>query len=602
VRYIGPARILLKGESADKFIALARTQMGKMLNIMRGLNLSQHVMRRTYPIEGVHIETRVALPAVYNIGITVLGSSDEEVTVLDHGFIYVPGSFPEQYHIIAKNKNPNEEDGWTLLTADEGDYSNRFPVPSVYGNLAHWTGDNDLLTIDSDSIYSQGYKVAEKPVDCARLYAAWVRDEHIYAFTQCGVEYQILKRKLARGENVGGDRYDATNFPEGWTTWSSMPSADLPVAINLEKASLTEDARLFVTGLRDGDDWIDVELTAGDMSVARTTAAVVGKPVPRIFQTGSLTVVEDTSRFYRGTVIGGATAYPFSTNRFAAGNSVQEFQLQTTSEVDSFVEYDNGVSSVTVTFSEQVVVSMHATVGGGSPLLIGSQRRTGTINGSVPYTIPPEFEPGNPDFEARWDSWVNENTTTTYLNIVGGAAVEVYERWGIITVLEPASPSFTFTDDPAETLGRVKFSVIDVQSGGVLFSKAYPDTYNISFTSLAPGSSPESCLVTKDPESEQGDIYGILPGPDRVLSAESDYTSYQTADCEANAGSVDFSTDADIRLVSFARLPDGSASGIVFENDNFEGFLVNPEGDVATFSPESIAFGESSTSLGVYPL
>lgn len=84
MRYAGPMRLGIKGNEAlaKRHLGLARAQMGRMMALMKSLGVNQYVFRKTYPKEGVYIETYVAFPNVITARIVGVGVSEASVTIL----------------------------------------------------------------------------------------------------------------------------------------------------------------------------------------------------------------------------------------------------------------------------------------------------------------------------------------------------------------------------------------------------------------------------------------------------------------------------------------------------------------------------------------
>jgi len=158
-KYLGPLRLETKGDFSARYAGIARQQMGRMLNFMRGAGLKQYVWRKNYGY--VVIETLAVLPMVFSARVL---TDVKELTVgvpcnrlhgfVDNGIMYPSNGdppftgAPDYYPSVNSPRvaiNPYDQNNRTFC----------FPGYALYtrGNL--WNNDpfpGDWFYFDTDGV------------------------------------------------------------------------------------------------------------------------------------------------------------------------------------------------------------------------------------------------------------------------------------------------------------------------------------------------------------------------------------------------------------------------------------------------------------------
>lgn len=595
-KFIGPMRIELRGDTskARDFIGLGRQQMGRMLDSMNFIGLKNHVWRREYSAFDLNIETVAMLPLFYILRLYVKPVPDvpDVPVVLNHAFWYDVSGDTDTPKLLFKN----ETGAWIVLT-DVDDYAGRFQNPPEYGAKHYWANDTHVLTWSSNSVYSQGYELTQRPVESGIeiIEHAWLYQGQLHILTMQGHDASVFRRELVLGVDSGS---------EGWTLVGTPPGLGFG-AQNYNVTVAKDGGKIHLNGASTYT-YLTVSDTGVDPEVLDKPVSYTIETMPRILRAVNYQWTCDASYGYTFDAYATKSLTSWDDhvfecyhnrsatllNHFARYAAEGYFEIHDVKLPPGEGDGSGGTWTRTEVLTRRATVKRYT-----DNLEMVESSYFDVVRNLSAFLDEALWDslPGYPTFEDFWAA----GTTSTDTVTVSAVIVEYFREWGVYTLLFAAGGRRVFVNEPSNTpfVDDLVFEVRELHSNQLLFTQTFEDRtlqYTVSGVSTVEGTTlanPNWELRAQPPSSMAACT--VAPSTEGETGVET--VQEQTT--------VELVVDDPVSLRSIARIPGGSVSVIVERDLQRFGAVSNPTGDTAVLLPDEFAYAESVGGIvRQYPL
>ena len=575
MKFTGPVRFILSGPEALPYTSRSRLLLQQAKDRM---GPDQAYWIRLLP-NGVKI-TVSSIGGINQIWIDVPKDDDDEAFL--HGFLWKTLGTPERIEGTIKENNSwvglYPEDNWGLLPE---------PPVAAYSPTANLVGTDgtEVITFDTASVYSEGYKVLDFPTsDVGTVIKVWPKSDTIYALiteTSAGTFATIWKNweSGTYEANVGDGWYHPDTNPNGWKISSSNASiGDVPISVTTTDVTINrvnDQVRLnlpltgywYIISMDDSGTSVNTEpfvsqLDAVTFSISYSHVADTtysDKDVSVIAPNGSEVSILEKKFF-----VGGFVAEQYETAEIESDSTVFSSQGDTSG---AFWTYDS-------TQYNDWVYRFYKEINEGP---VDLKLEVGYYKMDFDQTVSATHDSivgGQPFIDL-----INDGTTTSEIIDLRAKTYEVYERWGLASTFGPEVTS-QFVDTGGLYDGvtsECKFELYDLYTGKLLFEKVYP-SQSIEYTLDSKDFTADDCT--------NGNWPLLMNSPDSTSDLNNAGPLNDTGTCGYDMTQVPFVnlvTDQ-ARVYSAARLPDGSIAAIITHPDTGVGYeteviLVKPDTD-----------------------
>lgn len=600
MKFLGPVRFILRGDpsKAKEYTGLARKFLG-MAKLRMGQDKAYWT--RTLP-DGTTIIVS-SLGGVDQIWIT--SKSGGERLRLEHAYVYTTTSYDDE--LLWKDQDLL----WNRLTI-VNNYDEKFPVPIEYGTSGFWTDDLNVVTWDFNNIYSQGYKIAEAPSGSIEIQFALIRNDYIVILISTASGLEVLRRKLERGTNVGGDRFDPISAPTGWESMGTVSSSFFSLSSLVGSVTGNRSGSLLAltpSNAIGGEDYLDIRLV-NPIQVS-TSPGIPGTAFPTrsrnvSYEYETIFLVETRRKVDYNSPL--SQDYLYSINRFFSGNKLYTVGYSSTftetfHSNDIVGQFSNKYYERHSTESKRAEVSIAITSDSGDSIFlpISIWDVSGISTTSFSNADYDAIDAANPTWtnDEIWAEAVSSHTTTITDELLLKKEVQFFLNAGIVALWGPLNPvQYLNSNGNYSTTTDMQLEIIDLSNGDVLFSKIYendPIDFSISGSQN---------IISDTSPNPNWAIY--TEPPDGPIPATPDFD-------DSGSGVQTYSDEQIITMISnltalqgASRLPDKSVSGIIARGSpgslDISGFITNPEKDLDTLLPDFMSKSDLNQVGGVFSL